>query len=395
MPKPDKGESKQDFLRRCTGDVMAEGKESDQAFAMCNAFWDDSQNQRSVLTLSAPVEFKKKSTDKKRTFAITGYTGQPLDTWFGRVVFDINGMQTKEKIPVLREHARDRVVGFGRAWKDESNFYVSGDFSAVTDDAREVLQLADEGYPWQASVGIWPRQVKKLENDKAKATVNGTEISGPAEIWTQSDVGEISFVSLGRDDNTAAVSFSASEGKARVNIEYVSPEEINNGASDAPPDKGDDEMELTLELLQKEHRELFDEIYRQGVDAGVIEGEKAERERVIDIMTADGDEVEAKKMIEDGTPATECYRRFFEAEKKKRALGLKELEASAPESQGVEPPVDPEPVDHTPPDKKVEKLALELSQEENISFDAAVDRVLAENPKLAQSYRDLWANPRQ
>ncbi len=56
MPKPKKGESKQDYLGRCTQALIEkEGKEPDQAFATCNAYWDDSKSQRSAMNLTAPL----------------------------------------------------------------------------------------------------------------------------------------------------------------------------------------------------------------------------------------------------------------------------------------------------------------------------------------------------
>ena len=91
MPTPNKGESKQDYLKRCTADVVAEGKDSDQAYAMCNAFWDDAHNCRPVMNLTAPVEFKKAEKNEPRKFMITGYTGEQIETWWGTIVFELAG----------------------------------------------------------------------------------------------------------------------------------------------------------------------------------------------------------------------------------------------------------------------------------------------------------------
>jgi hypothetical protein len=386
MPKPNKNESKQEFLKRCTLEVVGEGRDRDQAFAMCNSYWDDSNNQRSVLTLSAPVVFKKTAggeNDGKRQFAVTGYTGAAIDTWWGQVVFSVPGMKTKEKIPVLREHFRDRVVGFGKAWNDGNNFYVSGDFSAVTADAKEVLELAEEGYPWQASVGIWPRKVKVLDSEKAKATVNGREITGPAEIWEESDVGEVSFVSLGRDDNTAAVSFSESEGKVPVTIEHVTPETAPEATTAAPSNK---ESVMDLKELQEKNTELYSAVFEKGRAEGV----KEERGRVMEIMAADGDALEAKKLIENGTPATECYRRFFEAEKEKRRLGLENLKAQAPKAQGTEPPEE-KTADTRSADVILSERARTIMRERQIGYEAACRQALADDPNLKAKYRALYS----
>ena len=136
-------------------------------------------------------------------FELLAYTGRILETRLGSLVFDIAGMKTKSKMPILREHKRDRVVGYGKARNDGRNLYIDGDFSKSSPDGREVLDLAIEGFPWQASVGIWPRKKRRLSNGTS-ATINGRNITGPAEIWEESDVGEVSFVAVAADHGTSA-----------------------------------------------------------------------------------------------------------------------------------------------------------------------------------------------
>lgn len=44
MPKPNQGESKQDFINRCVSELVSEeGKDQDQAVAMCSAIWEEAQ----------------------------------------------------------------------------------------------------------------------------------------------------------------------------------------------------------------------------------------------------------------------------------------------------------------------------------------------------------------
>ena len=56
MPVPKKNEGKQDFLKRCTADLVDNGGDKNRvAFAKCNSVWDQEKGEAS-LTLSAPVE---------------------------------------------------------------------------------------------------------------------------------------------------------------------------------------------------------------------------------------------------------------------------------------------------------------------------------------------------
>lgn len=325
MPKPKKNESKQDFLGRCTQEVMAEGKEQDQAFAVCNAYWDDAKGTRNALTLSAPVELvhDAKDPDKPKGFAITAYTGNVIDLgWWGRLIFDVSGMDTKSKFPVLREHVRDRVVGVAaRTWRDDSHLYIGGEFSKSTQDGQEVLKLAEEGFPWQASVGIWPKKVKVLDGEEQVETVNGIEVAGPIEIWQQSLVGEVSFVSLGADDQTAAIVLS--DSGVRVHIEKPKPKIKENIMTEIA-------MDITLDRLSKDAPALLADIRDQAHIAGV----SAERKRVADIMAIDASQEAKSNAIEQGLTVDQAYKLFFESEKKRNADALIQMQVQAPQPVG-------------------------------------------------------------
>ena len=59
MPRPKKGEKKDDFISRCIPEVMEEGVEQSQAAAMCNAYWENrSKGKRKVLTDKALRKLK-------------------------------------------------------------------------------------------------------------------------------------------------------------------------------------------------------------------------------------------------------------------------------------------------------------------------------------------------
>jgi hypothetical protein len=145
-----------------------------------------------------------------KRFSMIAYSGATLEPLFwDRMVIDIDGIQTGPRLPALREHIRDRAVGvIDRTSKRGGKFNAEGYFLS-TKDGQEVKQLASEGFPWQASVGIFPLKVEKVSNDEI-AQVNSTSFKGPGVIWRESRVREVSFVSLGMDENTSvAVAASA------------------------------------------------------------------------------------------------------------------------------------------------------------------------------------------
>ncbi|MBU2051220.1 MAG: hypothetical protein KKH61_19910 [Gammaproteobacteria bacterium] len=383
MPKPNQNESKQDYLKRCTGELVSAGDSADQAYAKCNAFWQRERPSRQALNLTLPVELTAvghvdaANPDKAevvRKFAVTAYTGKQMKIpYMGNFAISVDGIQTKEKMPVLREHARDRVIGHGKAFKDNGALYVTGDFSKHTTDAREVLALADEGYPWQASVAVWPTKVQPLADEKSTVTVNGRDMSGPGEVWLESKVGEVSFVSLGRDDDTAAISLANDAGE-EVPVEIVTSKKVEEG----------NDMPITIEQLQTEAPELLAQIRKEAAEA--------ERGRVTEILSADGDSEVARKAIADGIEAAACFKLFLEAEKTKRAEGLKNLAAQATPPQGQEEPAQPPAEKKQPAHLQLAQIAIEMAAKDKIPMEQAQRLAFKQNPELAREWTPVAPN---
>ena len=191
-----------------------------------------------------PQSTKSMPESEARRFEIRAYTGKVISSWFGGFVIDIAGMQSKPKVPILREHERDRIVGWSEETrKEKDGLYFSGTFSSSTPDAKEVLALADEGFPWQTSVGIKPLQIKILKNANEAMEVNGKRYNGPLEIWTKTLVGETSMVSWGADNDTGMSLLSEGKGESVVvDIENNSPEGVNS---------------MNLEELKQQHPGLL------------------------------------------------------------------------------------------------------------------------------------------
>jgi len=379
MPKPRKNESKQDYLKRCTSEVIAEGNSADQAYAMCNAYWDEARStkaQRQPITLSGAVSFIREhsvsaaenaESDDIAGFHMTAYTGQVLDMGlWGRYVFDVSGMKAKSKIPILREHQRDRVVGWSKkAWAEGQNFLISGQFSESTADAREVMSLAKEGYPWQSSVGISPVKIKRLEGEKETMKVNGITVSGPIEVWLESKVGEVSFVSLGADDETAAIAMT--DQSKTITCSVLHPEK---------------EGEMTLEEFKDRHQDLYQQIFELGVKSIQIpdielarkEGARAELERIKSVRAQmlPGHEALIEAMVEDGvTTGEQAAIRILQAERQLRTAAAANLATDA--AAVPEVPVT------TPP-------AIEAALEQDLTSESGMQQAWDRDPAIREEF---------
>jgi len=162
-------------------------------------------SKRARICLRAkPVRLEAKT----REFEMVAYTGAEVDLGFfdrDPWIFDIEGIELGERVPILRDHDPSRVVGHGAASRGEVGVLASG---VVIDsehfpDALAVAAASDAEFPWQASVGLETLETEYL-GEGATATVNGREVVGPITIARKSRLFEVSFVPLGADSSTSA-----------------------------------------------------------------------------------------------------------------------------------------------------------------------------------------------
>lgn len=164
--------------------------------------WRTAQADLEILAAQADGQ-----GDKLRRFRMTAYTGSALRLagWPAPVVLDLSGLKAAQQRPVLREHDVGRIVGHTESIEvSEQRLRITGVISGVGPDVEELLALADNGFPWQASVGASADQVVFVEaGDSAK--INGRNWPGPVYVVRQWTLAEISFVAVAADQQTSAV----------------------------------------------------------------------------------------------------------------------------------------------------------------------------------------------
>jgi len=268
----------------------------------------------SQLSLTAPVKMAAERSDGNSGFLIEAYTGQTVERWYGALSIAVDGIQAKQAIPIFLNHNPEDIVGHSVDTYIDNSFFVAGQFSEVTKAAKETRELSAEGFPWQASIGVRPLKVLSLEKDNSHI-VNGQFLTGPAEIWLESEVFETSFVPLGADDKTNISVFSKfTEAQAPKGVNPK--EEVLN-------------MTLTMERLQEDAPELLADIQakamelgqEKGHSLGLKEGATAERERIQAVLAQSmpGHEEIIEKLAFDGeTQAPEAAMQILAAEKQIR-----------------------------------------------------------------------------
>jgi regulator of replication initiation timing len=154
--------------------------------------------------IQAPEKIDGKSS--LRAFSGTAYNGGTLKhPWWGRLMIDLATTRAAEnRIPVLKDH--DEEAGYTTSVRIDSKITVEGKLLSFGAGAR-IAQAADEGFPWQQSVGIFPDDIHFLEPGQSML-VNGQNFEGPGAVFRQAMIRETSFTSLGVDGETNAQAFS-------------------------------------------------------------------------------------------------------------------------------------------------------------------------------------------
>ncbi len=288
-----------------------------------------------------PVEIlasKEGGKQEKRKFSMVAHSGRiMLNHWlWGNLAIDLSGVSIgREKKPALRDHNSNRIVGWteGITIDENRGIVANGIFSEKTEDGREALELADEGFPWQASIYIPPLAIERVREGET-AEVNGQHLKGPGTIFRKSVLREVSFCALGADEHTSATALKDRGETIDLDVQIIKNknEEVENMEL----------SELTVEVLKTKRSDLSEALLKEGRESGaqanLDAGAKKERERIIAILKEakgfEGMGDLAQEAIEKGDSVETAVGKF----KDKR---LAELEKNAPSSLGPDADKDP------------------------------------------------------
>lgn len=157
-----------------------------------------------------------------RPFEMDAYTGAPVETWFGREVVDLSGLELPGKaFPILRDHDRGNPIGYSASASIAGSSLVVKGSLTTNASGREVAEMSDQGFPWQASMGFRVLRAEEIKAGDSK-TVNGKKFAGPGTVITKSRLLECSFVPLGADGATSARAL-ASASDDTVEVEMSDP----------------------------------------------------------------------------------------------------------------------------------------------------------------------------
>ena len=189
---------------------------------------------------------------KQRRISILAYTGGVMNVpGWGSVVIDLAGLEYPPQVPLLADHDTrlDSIVGHGKAAIGKGRLSIAGTL-ARTATSQLLVQLADDGFTFHASVGVQPVKTRMVEKGEV-LTVNNQTITAerPLLLVIKGRLAEVSIVGVGADARTA-VSIAANAGRGGA-----PPEGYRDPPAD--PSAGDDpilaERDRTSRILRAAH----------------------------------------------------------------------------------------------------------------------------------------------
>jgi hypothetical protein len=184
-----------------------------------------------VLLAAAEVTVEAGAESNRPRVTILAYTGgiMRVPGW-GDIVIDFAGLDLSAAVAILSDHDSTRrgVVGHGRAQVVGGKLVVTGTVSATTQAAKEVVDAAKNGFPWQASVGTEVLEQRRIAAGETVA-VNGRSIKAPAGgfvLVTKGRLREVSIVGIGCDPATSVAIAAARKQEQGMTTEAVVEQEV-------------------------------------------------------------------------------------------------------------------------------------------------------------------------
>lgn len=209
--------------------------------------------QLGQLNVDAQEEGKK-----KRTFSGVAYSGEVItDHWYWKqVIFDLDSMQIKGRIPALLEHSSYQRAGAieSHAISYESGLTVSG-ILLSNEFGAQVASDSDDGFPWQMSVRIEPSSIDEIQAGNT-VTVNGKLLHGPITVFRGGRIREVSFCALGADENTMAVAASHNPNNPQEDTDVTELEQAKAALQQAETERDNALNELKQFKAEKRNDDI-------------------------------------------------------------------------------------------------------------------------------------------
>lgn len=165
------------------------------------------------LAMESTFELADEEAEKEsRRISAKAYGGgliPPRGYYAHPFVIDLSGLELADPLTMLVEHAEQlaNVIGqIDTVENDGQMVSVGADVIGSSPAVRNLLHLADKGFPLKASMGIWVAEDEvELVEEGERRTVNGEEFTGPFYHFKKWTLYEVSIVIRPADTTTEVV----------------------------------------------------------------------------------------------------------------------------------------------------------------------------------------------
>lgn len=151
------------------------------------------------------------------------------------VVINIAKTKFSGTLPMFRNHDANKEVAAIELASDGKQITFSGEL-LDTPDATQIRANSKKRFPYSASVGISTETVRELKAG-AMETINGRQIKGPAVIFEDNEITEVSLTPVAADQDASAQIFTGTN--------QHQPQEVAPVSNDNTPTPGVTEAQLT------------------------------------------------------------------------------------------------------------------------------------------------------
>ena|GEM_PF-5330540 len=175
-----------------------------------------------TLQLFAPITLKA-AAGKPRRFKIAAYNGGSMRiTGFDLpVVVDLQGLRANGVAIVLdHELTTDATVGQADTVRnDGKTLFLAGQVTGTSPRVRQVIEQADAGHNWQASIGCMVEAEEEIPAGQL-VVVNGQQFRGPVIVARRSVLFETSVLPVGADGTTSVNLAAKAKALKGANMDF-------------------------------------------------------------------------------------------------------------------------------------------------------------------------------
>lgn len=241
-------------------------------------------------SLSTQLTVTPEDDDGNVPVTLVARTAGVIDHWYwGRIVHDLSGFQSKDRIPIDYNHSYDDSIGYLDSFEaDENRLLVSGALVPMQDDAAsKIAYKARRGVPYEASIDWNGPAVLEYLDDGQSVEVNGRTFAGPGVVARKWTLAAVAITPHGADPATATMVHN-SDKRTSIKVCTMSEPKVSPAAEVPEAD-----ATISVDLARRVQEELGPE---------------------------------ALSWLLDGATYEECQKRYRDVENSKLAAELSTLE---------------------------------------------------------------------